>query len=152
MISRVVLGREPDKGGFQKYSAALREGRLSRTALIETLIATAEFKHRRSRVLAIPDHPQFNASTLRYYAEVDRYALSFFHILDGSIDAERLQLYEFVLVKDGGYQGPEFSTQQNDQIQEQLLRPAPGFVPLPQSFACPDQSNIVIFAARSVLN
>jgi Dolichyl-phosphate-mannose-protein mannosyltransferase len=152
VIYRVVLRREPDRRGFQKYTAALREGRLTRESLMDTLMAFAEFRNHRSRVLVIPDHPLFNASTLRYSAELDRFPLSFSHILDGPIDAGRLQGYEFVLVKNGGYQGPEFSTRLNDEIHAQLQLPNSGFVPLPQGFSFPDDSHIAIFAARSVLN
>jgi 4-amino-4-deoxy-L-arabinose transferase-like glycosyltransferase len=150
-IYRVILRREPDKRGFQKHTTAVSAGQLSREGLIDLLRATAEFKQRRARVLVVPDHPSFNASTLRYYAEAEDRALSFFRILDGPIDAERLQMYDFVLVKSGGYQGPEFSTQYNAQIQAHVERGDSGFVLLPQRFSFPDDSDIVIFAAESVL-
>ena len=151
LIYRVILRREPDKRGFQKYTTAVRAGQLTREALIDLLRATAEFKNQRAKVLVVPDHPSFNASTLRYYAEVERLPLSFFHILDGPIDAERLQMYDFVLVKSSGYQGPEFSTQYTAQIQAHVAREDSGFVLLPQRFAFPDDSHIVIFAAESML-
>jgi hypothetical protein len=150
-IYRVILRREPDKRGFQKYATAVSAGQLSREGLIDLLRATADFKHQRATVLVVPDHPSFNASTLRYYAEAEDRTLSFFHILDGPIDAERLQTYDFVLVKSGGYQGPEFSTQYNAQIQAHVERGDSGFVLLPQRFSFPDDSDIVIFAAESVL-
>jgi hypothetical protein len=119
--------------------------------LIDLLMATAEFKRQRARVLVVPDHPSFNASTLRYYAEAEDRSLSFFRILDGPIDAERLQIYDFVLVKSGGYQGPEFSTKYNAQIQARVERRDSGFILLPQRFSFPDDSDIVIFATESVL-
>ncbi|MGH8071195.1 MAG: ArnT family glycosyltransferase, partial [Candidatus Entotheonellia bacterium] len=152
MIYRVMLGREPDRRRFQQYLAALREGRLTRAGLMDTLMAFPEFRNHRLRVLVVPDHPLFNASTLRYYAELDRLPLSFSHILDGPVDAGRLQEYAFVLVKHGGYQGPEFSTRLNDAIQSQLQFPNAGFIPLPQGFSFPDDSHIVIYIAGSVLN
>jgi len=55
-------------------------------------------------------------------------------------------------VKSGGYQGPEFSTRLNDEIQSQLQRPNAGFIPLPQGFSFPDDSHIVSYIAGSVLN
>jgi 4-amino-4-deoxy-L-arabinose transferase-like glycosyltransferase len=152
LIYRVMLGREPDRRRFQQYLAALRGGRLTRAGLMDTLMAFGEFRNHRARVLVVPDHPLFNASTLRYYAELDRLPLSFAHILDGPIDAGRLQEYAFVLVKHGGYQGPEFSTRLNDAIQSQLQLPDAGFFPLPRSFSFPDHSHIVIYVAGSVLN
>jgi hypothetical protein len=150
-IYRVILRREPDKKGFQKFTTAVSVGQLNREGLIDLLRATPEYTHQRARVLVVPDHPSFNASTLRYYAEAERYPLSFFHILDGPIDAERLQMYDFVLVKKSGYQGPEFSTQYTAQIQDHVERGDSGFVLLPQRFAFPDDAHIVLFAAESVL-
>jgi len=150
-IYRVILQREPDKRGAQKYTTAVSMGRLSREGLIDLLRATAEYTQRRVSVLVVPDHPSFNASTLRYYAEAERRPLRFFHILDGPIDAGRLQMYDFVLVKSGGYQGPEFSTQYTAPIQDHVEREDSGFVLLPQRFALPDGAHIVIFAAASML-
>jgi hypothetical protein len=60
-------------------------------------------------------------------------------------------MYDFVLVKSGGYQGPEFSTQYTAQIQAHVERGDSGFVLLPQRFAFPDDAHIVIFAAESML-
>jgi 4-amino-4-deoxy-L-arabinose transferase-like glycosyltransferase len=151
LIYRVVMRRMPDKKVLQKYTTAVSAGQLSREGLIDLLRATAEYTHQRARVLVVPDHPSFNASTLRYYAEAERLPLSFFHILDGPIDAERLQMYDFVLVKSSGYQGPEFSTRYTARIQAHVERGDSGFVLLPQRFAFPDNAHIVIFAAESVL-
>jgi hypothetical protein len=150
-IYRIILRREPDQRGFQKHTTAVSVGQMSRDGLIDLLRATPEYAHQRARVLVVPDHPSFNASTLRYCAEAERRPLSFFHILDGPIDAERLQMYDFVLVKSSGYQGPEFSTQSTTQIQAHVEREDSGFVLLPQRFAFPDGAHIVVFAAESVL-
>ena len=150
-IYHVLLRREPDKRGFQKHATAVSAGQLSRAGLIDLLRATAEYKRQRAKVLVVPDHPSFNASTLRYYAETERQPLSFFHIFDGPIDAERLQMYDFVLVKNSGYQGPEFSTLYAAQIQAHVAREDSGFVLLPQRFSFPDDAHIVIFAAESIL-
>jgi hypothetical protein len=116
LIYRVVLRREPDKKGFQEYTQAVREGRLTREALIDIITSSAKFKTQGAKVLVVPDHPSFNASTLRYYAEAQRRP-QLFPYLNGPIDAERSQMYDFVLVKNSGYQGPEFSTQYAAQIQ-----------------------------------
>jgi hypothetical protein len=151
-IYRVILQREPEKREFQKHTTAVGAGQLSREGLIDLLSSTADFKHQRARVLVVPDHPSFNASTLRYYAEAERRPLSFFHILDGPIDAKRLQMYDFVLVKSSGYQGPEFSTRYTDQIHARLLQPGSGFGLLPERFPFPDHSQIVVFIALSLLN
>jgi hypothetical protein len=150
-IYRVILRREPDQRGFQRHMMAVSTRQLNRDGLIDLLEATAKYTPRRARVLVVPDHPSLNASTLRYYAEAERRPLSFFHILDSPIDAERLQRYDFVLVKSGGYQGPEFSTQYTAQIQAHVAREDSGFVRLPQRFVFPDDTHIVIFAAKSML-
>jgi hypothetical protein len=150
-IYRIVLRREPDERGFQNHTTAVSTGQLSRDRLIDVLASTAEHRQQRARVLVVPDHPFLNASTLRYYAEAERHPLSFFHILDGPIDGERLQHYDFVLVKSSGYQGPEFSTRSTAQLQNHVERENSGFVPVPQRFAFPDDAHIVIFAAESML-
>jgi 4-amino-4-deoxy-L-arabinose transferase-like glycosyltransferase len=150
-IYHLILRREPDKRGFEKHTRALRAGQLSRAGLIDLLRETPEYARQQARVLVVPDHPSFNASTLRYYAEAERLPLSFFHILDGPIAAERLQMYDFVLVKSSGYQGPEFSTRYTAQILAHVEREDSGFVILSQRFAFPDGAYIVVFAAESVL-
>jgi 4-amino-4-deoxy-L-arabinose transferase-like glycosyltransferase len=152
MSYRLLLKREPRRRELPKYLVPLRQGTLTREALLEILRASGEFKTQRANVLIVPDHPQCNASTLRYYAEVSRLPLRFAHILDGPITPERLQMYEFILTKRGGYQGPEFSTRMIGEIHALLQQSDSGFVPMPQSFEFPDDSQIVIFAARTVVN
>jgi hypothetical protein len=152
LIYRSLVGREPRMREIEQYVAALRQGGLTHEGLIEILKTSGEFKDRRASVLVVPDHPLFNASTLRYYAEVDRLPLRFSHILDGPITLERLHVYEFVLDKQGGYQGPAFSTRYTDTIHAELRRTDSGFASLEDGFAFPDDSQIVIFAARSAQN
>jgi Domain of unknown function (DUF4214) len=149
-IYRVILRREPDKRGLLKHTTAVSSGQMSRESLIDLLRANAEFARHWARVLVVPDHPSLNASTLRYYAEAERHPLSFFHILDGPIDAKRLQMYDFALVKSSGYQGPEFSTRYTAQIQAYVERKDSGFVRLPQRFSFPDDSHIMLFAADAM--
>jgi hypothetical protein len=145
-LYRLLVRREPSKKNRQRYVEALRDGKMTREALIDLIIASPEFKSLRARVLVVPDHPLLNPSTLHYYAEVYRLPLLFSHFSDDSISRERLQEYDFVLVKNGGYQGPEFSTRYNHQILAELLMPNSGFVALPRAFAFPDHSDIRIFA------
>jgi hypothetical protein len=149
-IYRVILQREADAKGLQKHVMAVRAGLVSREGVIDLLKGTSEYARQRARVLVVPDHPSFNASTLRYYAEAERRPLSFFHIQDGPIAAERLRLYDFVLVKSSGYQGPEFSTQYNAEIMAYVELEDSGFARLPQNFAFPDDTQIVVFAAKSM--
>jgi hypothetical protein len=152
LLYRLFLGREPQQRELQKYIDPLRRRELNRDVLIEIFKGSKAFKARRARVLVVPDHPQFNASTLRYYAEVDRLPLEFTHILDGPITAERLQRNEFILTKSRGYQGPEFSTRLTDEIHALLRQPDSGFVALSQGFEFPDDSQIVLFTAPAMLN
>jgi 4-amino-4-deoxy-L-arabinose transferase-like glycosyltransferase len=151
MLYRILVKRELGRKSRQRYADALREGQITRDALIELILASPEFKALRAKVLVVPDHPLFNPSTLHYYAEMYRFPLVFSHISDNPIGRERLQEYDFVLVKNGGYQGPEFSTRYNHQILDELLMPKSGFVVLPRAFVFPDQSQISIFATNRSL-
>jgi 4-amino-4-deoxy-L-arabinose transferase-like glycosyltransferase len=152
MIYRYLLAREPSPRELQKYADPLRQGKLSLEELIDILKASKEFKAQRAWVLVVPDHPQFNASTLRYYGEVERLPLRFTHIVDGPISPERLQQYEFILTKRDGYQGPEFSTRMTDELHALLQQRSSGFVLVPDSFEFPDDSRIMIYTTQAVLN
>jgi hypothetical protein len=148
---RGLLRREPDEEGFQHYVNALREGRMTGEALIDVFAASSEFRMRPAKILVIPNHPVFNPSTLRYYAERHRYPLLFLPIPNSPMSRDNLQDYDFILAKHGGYQGPEFTTQYNDQIYTELQRPDSGFASLSQTFAFPDGSHILIFGAAYLL-
>jgi hypothetical protein len=152
IMYRLFLGREPRQRELQKYIDPLQRRELNRDVLIKIFKGSKEFKAQRASVLVVPDHPQFNASTLRYYAELDRLPLEFAHILEGPITTERLQRYEFILTKSGEYQGPEFSTRFIDEIHALLRESDSGFVPLSGGFGFPDDSQIILFTARAVLN
>jgi Domain of unknown function (DUF4214) len=170
IMYRTLLKREADEKGFRGYVDTLREGRLTREAMLGMFIASHEYRERPTKVLVVPNHPVFNGSTLRYYAELHRYPLAFFHIpwhveqvkerstvFEYPISRDQLQEYDFVLVKDGGYQRPDFTglwypvygltTQYNKPLYAELMRPESGFIPLAQTFAFPDHSHILIFAA-----
>ena len=167
MMYRTLLKREPDEIEIRGYVDAFREGRLTKEAWLDALITSFEYRQRPSTILVVPNHPVFNGATLRYYAELHRYPLIFFGIdivvhhglilYNDSFTRDQLQAYDFVLVKDGGYQRPELTppygltTQSNEQVSKELLRPDSGFVPLSQTFAFPDDSHIVIFAAAYTL-
>jgi 4-amino-4-deoxy-L-arabinose transferase-like glycosyltransferase len=156
MMYRVLLKRDPGEAEFRYYVEALRNGQITRAALIDTFSASSEFRMRPAKILVVPDHPEFNPATLQYYAELRRHHLSFSRIFKGPIHRDQLQAYDFALVKEGGYQGPDFANRYNDQILAELLMPNSGFVALPQAFAFPptvafpEPSHIRIFAATYV--
>ncbi|MGH8070509.1 MAG: glycosyltransferase family 39 protein [Candidatus Entotheonellia bacterium] len=164
-----LLKREPDEKESRGYVEALREGTLTREGIFDAIIASSEYRERPSRILVVPLHPVFNAGTLQYYAELRRYPLSFFDyplsffdiqfdIHNNSLTRDQLQTYDFVLWKNGGYQRPTLTpyygltTRYNMRFYAELLKPDSGFVPLSQTFAFPDASHIVIFAATYTLN
>jgi Domain of unknown function (DUF4214) len=153
MMYRTLLKREPDEKESRVYVDALRDGKLTRQAILDALITSLEYRERPSTILVIPNHPVFNGATLRYYAELHRYPLIFYGIDNYSLTKDQLQVYDFVLVKDRGYQSHELSphygltTQYNAQVYAELSEPGSGFVPLSQIFAFPDDSHILIFAA-----
>jgi hypothetical protein len=151
MIYHLLLKREPNAKAFQKYVAARRRGTMTSEAFIEEILTSREFRSRSLRVLVVPDHPLLNASTLRYYAEVERLPVIFSHIVEGPVEQRRLQEYDCALIKSGGYQGPEFATRYTDQTLAELLRPDSGFVALPRTFLFPDDSHITILAAVDTL-
>jgi len=145
LMYRRFFEREPSSRQLQKYAALVQRQALSREALFDRLRSTMEFQIRGGSVLVVPDHPQFNASTLRYYAELQRLPVRFTRILDGAVTAERIQTYDFILTKSGGYQGPEFSTRAIPEIQAVLSRDNSGFMRLPETFEFPDNSQIEMF-------
>jgi hypothetical protein len=100
------------------------------------------------KVLVVPDHPVFNASTLRYYAERRRTLHAFDHILQGPVTANQLRAYDYVLVKEGGYQGPEFSTLVTPLVMAALQDASSGFTRLERRLRFPDDSEIVTFIQR----
>jgi hypothetical protein len=148
LMYRRFFEREPSSRQLRKYAELVRSQTLSREALFDRLRSTMEFRSRGGSVLVVPDHPQFNASTLRYYAELERLPLRFARILDGAVTIERLQTYDFILTKTGGYQGPEFSTRAIPEIQALLGRSDSGFVRFPEALEFPDDSRIEMFERR----
>jgi hypothetical protein len=153
MMYSTLLKREPDEKELRVYVDALRDGKLTREAILDALITSPEYRARPSQILVVPNHPVFNVGTLQYYAELHRYPLIFSGIDNDFLTKDQLQIYDFVLVKDRGYQKPELNptyaltTRYNTQFYAELSEPGSGFVPLSQIFAFPDDSHILIFAA-----
>jgi len=151
MIYHLLLKREPNTKAFHKYVAARQRRTMTSAAFIEEILTSREFRSRSLKVLVVPDHPLFNASTLRYYAEVEHLPVIFSHIGEGPVEQSQLQAYDYALIKSGGYQGPDFATRYTDQILAELLRPDSGFMAMPRTFSFPDDSHITIFAAVDTL-
>jgi hypothetical protein len=68
---RRFLGRNPDPAGLDAYRQE------PRSAVLESLVSSEEFRTRPFRVVVVPDHRVVNAATLTYLAERDRLPLSF---------------------------------------------------------------------------
>jgi Domain of unknown function (DUF4214)/Dolichyl-phosphate-mannose-protein mannosyltransferase len=168
LMYRQLLKREPDETGARDYAEALREGKLTRERIFDTFIASSEYRVRLSRILVVPNHPVCNAATLQYYAEVHRYPLIFFDyplslfeiyfdVNNDPLTRDQLQAYDFILWKNGGYQSPtltphyRLTTRYNKKLYAELLDLDSGFIQLSQTFAFPDDSHIVIFAANYTL-
>jgi len=96
-------------------------------------------------VLVVPDHPVFNANTLRYYAERRRSRHAFDHIWRGPVTASQLRAYDYVLVKEGGYQGLPFATLATPMVMAALEDESSGFTRLERRLPFPDGSEIVTF-------
>lgn len=141
---RRLLRREPDPQGLRAYARELREGVAGPTHLFRSLAASHEFAARPLRVLVVPDHPFLNVSTLRYYAEVARAPVAFDHLESGPVGPWPLAYYDVLLVKDGGYQGPAFSTTHVPWFEAQLHGGHAGFERA-ASFPCPDGSQALVF-------
>ena len=165
---RQLLKREPDEEGYRGSVEALREGKLTREGIFDAFIASSEYRERLSRILIVPNHPVFNAATLQYYAEVHRYPLIFFDyplslfeisfdVNNSPLTRDQLQAYDFILWKNGGYQSPtltphyRLTTRYNKKLYAELLDLNSGFIQLSRTFAFPDDSHIVIFAANYTL-
>jgi len=142
---RWTLRREPDPEGLGAYARELRDGVKSPAQLLRSLAASDEFAARPLRVLVVPDHPFLNSSTLRYHAEAARAPLLFARVDPGHVGPWPLRDYDALLVKDGGYQGPAFSTTHIPWIEAELRGGRTGFERHPASFPCPDESRVLLF-------
>jgi Domain of unknown function (DUF4214) len=168
MVYHQLLKRDADETGSQRYAENMNEGKLTREGIFDAFIASSEYKERPSRILVVPNHPVFNAATLQYYAEVHRYPLVFFDyplslseisfdVNNDPLTRDQLQAYDFILWKNGGYQSPtltphyRLTTRYNKKLYAELLDLDSGFIQLARTFAFPDDSHIVIFAANYTL-
>jgi hypothetical protein len=144
---RRLLRREPDPTGLQAYSGELRAGTRDAAALMRELAASREFVERPLRVLVVPDHPFLNASTLRYYAEAARVGISFDRVEPGRLAPPSLLDYDALVVKEGGFQGPPFSTAHVSGLAARLRESGSDLVALPRVLACPDGSLVRLLVA-----
>ena len=99
-------------------------------------------------VLVAPDHPVLNASTLRYGAERRRLRLKLDHLWADHLSPAGLRPFDYVVVKRGGYQGPEFSTRATAAITDAVARPDSGFIQLGGALPFPDGAEVAVFARR----
>jgi hypothetical protein len=140
-----LLRREPDPTGLSSYARELRVGTKTPAELLRELAASGEFADRPLRVLVVPDHPFLNASTLRYYAEAARVRVTFARVEPGHAGPLTLEDYDALLVKDGGYQGPAFSTTHVRWVEARLRQDEAGFGRPPLAFPCPDESRASVW-------
>jgi hypothetical protein len=143
---RRLLRREPDPVGLETYSRELRAGTRSAAGLLQELASSDEFRERPLRVLVVPDHPFLNSSTLRYYAEAARAPVVFDRVEPGQ-PPPSLRDWDALVVKEGGYPGPAFSTTYVAWIEERLRESGAGLALLPPPLPCPDGSSVRLFAA-----
>ena len=140
---RFLLRRDPDPAGLADYQSALTSGALTRRGLMESLLASKEFRSRPLKVLVAPDHRVINASTLGYLAEAERRPVSFTHLSSTATVRERIWEFDAVVVKEGGSQGPAHETRALAEVEAALRQRAPDWQSSPH-FACPDGSHVRI--------
>jgi hypothetical protein len=138
---RLLLEREPER---DVHLEALRTGRLTAETLFEAIAGSDELRGRSVRALVAPDHPAINAATLNYYAEHARLPVGFAHLLSWPAPDESLAAYDAVIVKEGGWQGPDFTTRGTPALEAALRAPSSGYRPA-TSWACPDGSRVALF-------
>ena len=143
---RHVLRREPDPEAHA-HLPALRAGSLDAETLVSMLMRSGELESRHVRVLVVPDHPVVNAATLNYFAERDRVRVRHAHLLSWPAPNESLEAFDAAVVKDGGWQGPEFTTRSQAPLLAALQDPDSGYRPA-GSWPCPDGSRVVLLLRR----
>jgi hypothetical protein len=139
---RHVLDREPDPGAHV-HLEALRSGALDAQGLVAALMRSDEPASRHVRVLVVPDHPVINAATLGYYAESARVRVRHAHLQTWPAPGESLAGFHAAILKEGGWQGPEFTTRSSPALGDALRDAASGFRPA-GSWPCPDGSRVVL--------
>lgn len=140
---RHVLGREPDPGA-NVHLEALRSGALDGERLVAVLMRSDELASRYVRVLVVPDHPVVNAATLGYYAEAARVRVQHAHLDSWPAPGESLADFHAAVVKEGGWQGPEFTTRSSQALIDALRESTSRYRPA-GSWPCPDGSRVVLF-------
>lgn len=139
---RTLLSREPDPGAGV-HLAALRSGALGAEGLLDLLARSDEFRSRPVRVMVVPDHPVVNAATLGYYAERARVPVRHAHLAAWPAPNESLETFDAAVVKEGGWQGPDFTTRAGAALRDALVAAGSGYRPA-ASWPCPDGSRVVL--------
>jgi hypothetical protein len=146
---RLLLKREAEEGGVAAYLADLRRGALSHEGVVESLRLSDEYRERPLRVLVVPDHPALNASTLLYYATLERRALGFEGPRAGLDSRDGLRDFDAALVKTSGSQALPHVLPDVERLRTQLRREM-GTRTLGSGFPCPDGSRLEIVVASGL--
>lgn len=139
---RLLLKREADVPGTAAYLADLRNG-LGYEHVPESLRLSDEFRERPLRVLVVPDHSVFNASTLLYQAVLERRPVVFVGPQAGLDSPDGLWDFDAAIVKRGGNQGLPHALPDVERLLVELDRGGPPRR-LGDAFACPDGSLVEI--------
>lgn len=142
---RLLLKREPDSLGIAAYLTDLRAGTQSHDHVLESMRLSAEYRERPLRVLVVPDHAVFNASTLLYQAVLERRPLVFEGPRAGLDSPEGPWGFDAAIVKQGGDQGLRHVLPDVERLAATLGRET-ALQPLGDGFACPDGSRLQIVA------
>jgi hypothetical protein len=146
-LYRGLLKREPDASGLAAYVRDLERGALTPEGAARSIAASREFLTRPARVLVVPDHPFFNASVLRYYAERARLALEFEHPSRDLPDGALADRYDVAIEKHGGAQGPPHTAASVPELQRRLRSEAARW-DAARRLRCPDGSEISVSAQQ----
>jgi hypothetical protein len=88
-----------------------------------------------------------NAATLGYFAERDRLRVRHAHLPSWPAPNESLEAFDAAVVKEGGWQGPDFTTGSRAALLAALQDAASGYRPA-GSWPCPDGSRVVLLLRR----
>jgi hypothetical protein len=146
---RLLLKREPEASGVAAYVADLRRGALTHEGVVESIRLSDEYRERPLRVLVVPDHPALNASTLLYYAVLERRTLGFEGPRAGLESRDGLLDFDAALVKQGGSQALPHVVGDVERLRAELRREA-GAQALRPAFPCPDGSQLEIVVASGL--
>jgi hypothetical protein len=146
---RLLLKREPEAEGVAAYLADLRAGALSHDGVVESISLSDEYRERPLRVLVVPDHSVFNASTLLYHAVLERRPLVFEGPRAGLDSRDGLLGFDAAILKRGGNQGLPHVVPDVERLAGELRRDSSLRV-LGDAFDCPDGSRVEIVVASAL--